>query len=80
VNRGLPIAAEVAECLGTLSLLLGVSYLSAWAHRLAARRSPAPAPAEDAGEPAPGPAVVYVDGPLIMSGPARPFVHVREDL
>jgi len=79
VSRGLPIAAEVAECLGTLGLLLGVSYLSAWAHRFAGRRSPAPAPAEDAGEPPPAPAVVYAVGPLIMSGPDRHFVRVREE-
>src|SRR5262249_37624623 len=44
------------------------------------RRSPAPAPAEDAGEPAPAPAVVYAVGPLIMSGPDRHFVRVGEDL
>jgi len=78
VNRGLPIAAEVLECLGTLGLLLGASYLSAWAHRRFPR-SPAAAPAEDAGERVPDPAVVYVQGPLIMSGPDRHFVRVREE-
>jgi len=79
VNRPFPVAAEVLLCLAALAFLVAVSYLSRWVRQVMNRRFPklpVAVPA-DAGE-RPRDATVYIEGPLIMSAPDRPFTRARE--
>jgi hypothetical protein len=78
MNHPFPVPLEVALCLAALAALVVISYLSHWVHAFMSRRFPqAPAPAEPEGQPR-EPAMVHVDGPMIMLPGNRPFIRAGE--
>ena len=79
MNNSFPVAVEVLLCAAAIAAMVGMAYLVEWVHRVMSARFPkSPVAVPASAEERPRDATLFIEGPLIMSAPDRPFNRTRE--